>query len=68
MTSHPIEKTALTRLPLNTKWPPREFRLSKVSSLFLTNIAVVFYSTYVNEVVEILLRRFLKRSGQKGNV
>ena len=50
------------------RWPLRVFRLGIVSSLFLINNVIVFDTGYIKKVAEILLRRFLQRSGQKGNV
>ena len=68
MTSHPVRKIGPSRLGEVQRWLLRVFRLGIVSSLFLINSVIVFDTGYIKKVAEILLRRFLQRSGQKGNV
>ena len=62
------EKNGPSRLGEVQRWLLRVFRLGIVSSLFLINSVIVFDTGYIKKVAEILLRRFLQRSGQKGNV
>ena len=52
----------------STKMAASCFRLGIVSSLFLIKSVIVFDTGYIKKVAEILLRRFLQRSGQKGSV
>ena len=68
MTSHPVRKIGPSRLGEVQRCLLRVFRLSIVSSLFLINGVIVFDTGYIKKVAGILLRRFLQRSGQKGNV
>ena len=68
MTSHSVRKIGPSRLGEVQRWLLRVFRLGIVSSLFLINTVIVFDTGYIKKVAEILLRRFLQRSGRKGNV
>ena len=58
------EKNRPTRLGEVQRWLLRGFRLDIVSSLFLINSVIVFDTGYMKKVAEILLRRFLQRSGK----